>query len=126
MRDTIEKLRETLPPLLTIKQYCHLRNRCQASAYGDLKRYRGLGVKDGRATRIIRDIALDIIASLPLWTPEKERGDDKKPISAAIPAATVSKPHRDPPKRVSVEATPARDRPPKRAMRVSAMGGSSK
>ena len=65
VRDWIEKLRETLPPLLKLKQYCHVRNRCLASAYNDLKRVPGLGVKDGRSTRIVRDVMLDGPSGFP-------------------------------------------------------------
>ena len=73
MRDFIERLRETLPPLLKIKQYCDVKNCCQASAYNDLKRIPGLGVKVGRSTRIVRDVMLDDMARLPEWIPEKDR-----------------------------------------------------
>jgi hypothetical protein len=80
VRDWIEKLRETLPPLLKLKQYCHVRNRCLASAYNDLKRVPGLGVKDGRSTRIVRDIMLDDMARMPEWIPEKDRLQNPSPL----------------------------------------------
>jgi hypothetical protein len=120
IRATIERLRGELPPLLTIRQYCHLRNRCQALAYRDLQQHPGLAVKDGRAVRIIRDVALDLIAGLPVWVPEKDRvaeadrpyarsrprtgptngtADAAKPAPAA--ASVVSKPRERRPKRVT-------------------------
>ena len=80
MRDFIERLRETLPPLLKIKQYCHVKNCCQASAYNDLKRIPGLGVKVGRSTRIVRDVMLDDMARLPEWIPEKDRLQNPSPL----------------------------------------------
>jgi len=80
MRDFIERLRETLPPLLKIKQYCHVKNCCQASAYNDLKRIPGLGVKVGRSTRIVRDVMLDDMARLPEWIPEKDRRQNPSPL----------------------------------------------
>jgi hypothetical protein len=73
MRDTIKKLRRTLPPLLTIQQYCRVMNRCQASAYNDLREKPGLGVKVGGSTRIVRDFMLDEMARLPGWIPQKDR-----------------------------------------------------
>jgi hypothetical protein len=73
MRGTIKKLRETLPPLLTIQQYCRVMNRCQASAYNDLREKPGLGVKVGGSTRIVRDFMLDEMARLPGWVPQKDR-----------------------------------------------------
>ena len=80
MLDFIERLRETLPPLLKIKQYCQVKNCSQASAYNDLKRIRGLGVKVGRSTRIIRDVMLDYMARLPEWIPEKDRLQNPSPL----------------------------------------------
>ena len=80
MRDFIERLRETLPPLLKIKQYCHVKNCCQASAYNDLKRIPGLGVKVGRSTRIVRDVMLDDMARMPEWIPEKDRRQNPSPL----------------------------------------------
>jgi hypothetical protein len=46
----IEKLRRALPDLLTLQQYCEATNRSPASAYNDLRRKPGLGVKIGRHT----------------------------------------------------------------------------
>jgi hypothetical protein len=80
VRKYIERLRETLPPLLKIKQYCHVRNRSQASAYNDLHRIPGLGVKDGRSTRIVRDVMLDDMARMPEWIPEKDRLQNPSPL----------------------------------------------
>ena len=48
-------------------------NRCQASAYKDLKGKPGLGVKVGGSTRIVRDFMLDEMARLPGWVPQKDR-----------------------------------------------------
>ena len=101
MRDFIEKLRETLPPLLKLKQYCHVRNRCLASAYNDLKRVPGLGVKDGRSTRIVRDVMLDDMARMPEWIPEKDRlqpsplvGEEINPPSRSRKLAESRRPRR--------------------------------
>jgi len=84
MRDAIKKLRGTLPPLLTIQQYCRVMNRCQASAYNDLREKPGLGVKVGGSTRIVRDFMLDEMAGLPQWIPQKDR--------VSTPEAKVSAP----------------------------------
>jgi hypothetical protein len=73
MQDTIRQLRATLPPLLKIQQYCRVMNRCMASAYSDLRTKRGLAVKVGGSTRILRDRMLDEIARLPAWVPQKDR-----------------------------------------------------
>jgi hypothetical protein len=73
MRDTIKNLRETLPPLLTVRQYCEVMNRCEASAYHDLHNKPGLGVKVGGSTRIVRDFMLDEMERLPEWVPQKDR-----------------------------------------------------
>ena len=102
MRDFIERLRETLPPLLKIKQYCHVKNCCQASAYNDLKRIPGLGVKVGRSTRIVRDVMLDDMARLPAWIPEKDRlqnpspfvGEEINPPSRSWKLAEARRPRR--------------------------------
>jgi len=88
MRDTIKKLRETLPPLLTIQQYCRVMNRCQASAYTDLREKPGLGVKVGGSTRIVRDFMLDEMTRLPAWIPQKDRVPKVK-------ATAPKKPRRD-------------------------------
>jgi len=82
MRDTIEKLRATLPPLLTIAQYCHTMNRCAASAYNDFKKHPGLAVKNGGSTRVVRDVMLDeVMAHLQMWVPERDR-DPAEKVSA--------------------------------------------
>jgi hypothetical protein len=73
MRDTVKKLRETLPPFLTVQQYCKLMNRCEASAYNDLKNKPGLAVKIGGSTRFVTDAVLDEMLRLPEWVPEKDR-----------------------------------------------------
>jgi hypothetical protein len=109
MRDIIEKLRETLPPLLTIEQYCHTRNCCQAAAYNDFKKHPGLAVKDGRSTRVVRNIALDLIANLPLWVPERDRDPGEK-VSAALAASRASNPHRGQPKRRAIAERQTRSR----------------
>ena len=73
LHDTIKKLRKTLPPLLTIKQYCILMHRSQASAYNDLRNKPGLAVKVGISTRFVTDAVLDEMLRLPAWIPQKDR-----------------------------------------------------
>src|SRR5262249_45159929 len=80
MRDFIERLRATLPFLLKIKQYCHIKNCCQATAYNDLKRVPGLAVKVGRSTRIVRDAMLDDMARLAQGIPKKDRFKNPSPF----------------------------------------------
>jgi hypothetical protein len=73
---TIAKLKKTLPEFLTIPQYCTLKDCCRASAYNDLRRISGLGVKLGARTFIVRDVALDEMARAeePIpWVPQEER-----------------------------------------------------
>jgi hypothetical protein len=101
VREWIEKLREELPALLKLKQYCHVRNRCLASAYNDLRRVPGLGVKDGRSTRIVRDVMLDDMARMPEWIPEKDRlqpsplvGEEINPPSRSRKLAEASRQRR--------------------------------
>ena len=78
MRDTVEKLRKILPPLLTLRQYCAVKNCCQATAYNHLRTKPGLGVKDGYSTRFIRDVMLDEMEHLPAWIPQKNRAPQVK------------------------------------------------
>ena len=85
MHDTIKKLRATLPPLLTLRQYCAVRNCCEASAYRDLRAKPGLGVKVGYSTRIVRDVMLDEMARLPAWTPLKDRKKPRRDKQRAAP-----------------------------------------
>jgi hypothetical protein len=73
MKDTIKKLRETLPPFLTVRQYCAVKNCCEATAYNHLRDRPGLGVKDGYSTKIVRDVMLDQMAHMPPWVPAKDR-----------------------------------------------------
>jgi hypothetical protein len=73
MRDTIEKLRQILPPLLTVPEYCRLKRRCQASAYNDLRNKPGLAVKVDGSTRFVTDVVLDEMLRLPAWIPRKDR-----------------------------------------------------
>jgi hypothetical protein len=47
IKRTIERLREILPPLLTLEQYCRVRSCGEASAYNDLKNKPGIAVKCG-------------------------------------------------------------------------------
>jgi hypothetical protein len=88
-RDAINKLikyiRKKYPPLLTVAQYCEIRNCCQAKAYEEFKKYRGLAVKDGRSTRVNLEFTIDIIANLPEWVPEKERDEVALDIIANLP-----------------------------------------
>jgi hypothetical protein len=75
----LEKLRKSLPELLTIEEYCELRARSRPSAYNDMKRISGLAVKIGaygQLTRIVRDVALEEMtkAETPQpWLPQKDR-----------------------------------------------------
>ena len=73
MRDVTEKLRKILPPLLTIRQYCAVKNCCQATCYNHLRDRPGLGIKDGHRTKILRDVMLDQMAHMPAWIPQKDR-----------------------------------------------------
>jgi hypothetical protein len=76
MRPTIAKLRKTLPEFLSIIEYCNLKGCCRASAYNDLRRIAGLGVKLGPNTFIVRDVALDEMARAeePIpWVPQEKR-----------------------------------------------------
>jgi hypothetical protein len=73
MRNTIKRLKETLPPLLTVQEYCRLMSRCQASAYHDLKNKPGIAVKVGGSTRFVTDAVLDEMLRLPAWVPQKDR-----------------------------------------------------
>ena len=104
MRVTIKKLREILPPLLTIQQYCRVMNRCQALAYRDLHNKPGLGVKVDGSTRIWRDFMLDEMARLPEWIPQKDR----------VPRANVTTPKKStrPRRRHKKRAAPRRERAP--------------
>jgi hypothetical protein len=102
MRDTIKMLRETLPPLLTVQQYCRVMNRCQAASYIDFRNKPGLAVKVGGSTRIVRDFMLDEMARLPVWVPQKER-----PSGAGAKTAA-----RTPQARSKQTATPRCERDP--------------
>jgi hypothetical protein len=48
-------------------------NRCEASAYYDLRTKPGIAVKVGGSTRFITDAVLDEMRHLPAWTPQKVR-----------------------------------------------------
>jgi hypothetical protein len=105
MRDTIKRLRKALPPLLTIQQYCRVMNRCQASAYNDLREKPGLGVKVGGSTRIVRDFMLAEMARLPGWIPQKDR--------VSTPGAKVTTPSTRPRRQHNKQiAAPRRERDP--------------
>jgi hypothetical protein len=85
----IERLRAELPSLMTVREYMQAKNCCEATAYNDLKRVPGLGVKlcgPAGPTRIVRDVWLDHLANSP-WVPEKdrERGEVRKPDIGARP-----------------------------------------
>jgi hypothetical protein len=90
----IKYIRKNYPPLLTVAQYCEIKNCCQATAYNDFKKYPGLALKDGRSTRVNLEFTIDIIANLPPWVPEKETVDEKeKPYERSRRRAeTVSSP----------------------------------
>ena len=108
MLDTIKRLRETLPPLLTVQQYCRVLNRCQASAYGDLRNIPGLAVKVGGSTRIVRDVMLAEMERLPKWIPQKDRVGAAS-VSPAAKITTLGKSTR-PKKQTSAQR---RERDPK-------------
>jgi hypothetical protein len=78
MLSEIDKLRESLPELLTLEEYCALRERSRASAFNDMRRVAGLAVKigpRGQHTRIKRDVALDEMAKAQTpqpWVPLKD------------------------------------------------------
>jgi hypothetical protein len=84
MRDeTIERLRKSLSPLLTLRQYCKLMHRSERSAYNDLRNKPELAVKVGRLTRIFTDAVLDELARAPMWTPQKDRAPKTKVTPSA-------------------------------------------
>lgn len=75
MRSPIAKLRKTLPEYLRCEEYCALRERSRASAFSDLRRVSGLGVKIGSSTFFVRDVALDEMAREQAprpWVPQKD------------------------------------------------------
>jgi hypothetical protein len=96
MDDTIRQLRATLPPLLKIPQYCHVMNRCMASAYSDLRTDPGLAVKVGGSTRILRDRMLDKMARLPKWVPQRDRVGTAAAKSPKHKSRRPRARHRDP------------------------------
>jgi hypothetical protein len=125
LREFIENLRKDLPPLLSVQEYCRVRNCCPAKAYLDFKAHRGLALKDGRSTKVVRDVALQLIAELPPWVPEKERAPQDRPYERSmglikggtnlsdpakpIPAACA--PAAQPECDADAKSTPAPDRP---------------
>jgi hypothetical protein len=82
-KDTIERLRKSLPPLLTIGQYCKLMHRCEGSAYNDLRKKPRLAVKVGRGTRFLTDAVLDELARAPMWRSQKDRTPKTKVTTSA-------------------------------------------
>jgi len=90
--NTIMRLRESLPPLLTVQQYCKLMSCCEAIAYHDLRNKPGIAVKVGGSTRFVTDVVLDEMERLPEWTPQKDR------VGAAskYPSAKVVAPKKSP------------------------------
>lgn len=86
MRSTIAKLRTTLPEFITVKQYCEVKGCCRATAFSDMRRVPGLGVKVGWRTHIVRDVALDEMARAQErqpWLPLKDR-DAASPNNRAM------------------------------------------
>jgi hypothetical protein len=76
MRPTIAKLRKTLPEFIPVTEYCEIKGCCRATAYNDMRRISGLGVKLGARTFIVCDVALDEMARAeePIpWAPQEER-----------------------------------------------------
>jgi hypothetical protein len=81
MNPTIERLRKTLPEYLTVPQYCDLVGCSRVTAYNDMRRVPGLGIKLGWRTLLDRNIALDIMAKAtePVpWTPNHHGGRPRK------------------------------------------------
>jgi hypothetical protein len=93
MRDTVEKLRKILPPFLTVPEYCKLMNRCEASAYHDLRNKPGLGVKIGGSTRFVTEAVLNEMLRLPAWIPQKDRA--RKAKAATRPKKQTATPRRE-------------------------------
>jgi hypothetical protein len=92
----IGNLRKIYPPLLTVAQYCRLRNCCPASAYNDFKKYPGLALKDGRATKVVRDVAFELLGNLRPWVPEKERAPQNRPWERSLGRIKAGTNHSDP------------------------------
>ena len=82
---TIKRLRETLPPLLTVQQYCRLLSVCEAIAYRDLKTKPGIAVKIGGSTRFVTDAVLAEMLRLPEWVPQKDRAPKAKTVARKGP-----------------------------------------
>jgi len=75
-QDPIERLRAKYSEFMSIAQYCEATDRSPASAYNDLKRIAGLGIKlygPKGPTRIVRDKWLEELAKSPAWVPLSER-----------------------------------------------------
>jgi hypothetical protein len=113
----IESLRKIYPPLLTVSEYCRLRNRCPASAYNDFRKHPGLAVKDGRATRVVTSVALDLIGALPAWVPEQDRVAEKdRPYERSRSRTETASGSSDPrPNRTGAAPAPHREAPGRRA-----------
>lgn len=80
--DKIERYRAELPDLLSIAEYCRVRKRCRSSAFNDLRRKPGLGVKvDGR-TYVRRDVMLEHMAKPEPWVPMEDRATRPKTAAA--------------------------------------------
>lgn len=97
--ETIERLRSTLPPLLTLPEYCKLKSCSRASAYQDLNNIPGIAVKDGGSLRFVTDAVLDEMARLPDWTP---RGPHAK--ASTPPKRRRALPKTEPPKQGDLPA----------------------
>jgi len=125
--DWIESLRKTLPALFPPKTWAEVRGCCLATIYNDLRRCPEIAVKCRRATRVIRDRALDFMAGFKPWVPERDRAvEDDRPYARSRPrpgpvnciadaakptppaAAAVAKPRRDRQKRASAPPVPRR------------------
>ena len=57
--DIIEGLRQAYPALMRIPVYMAATGRSEPSVYRDMKRLKGLAVKSGRTTLIVRDVWLN-------------------------------------------------------------------
>jgi hypothetical protein len=79
-KDSIAQLRKTLPELITLLEYCELRGRSRPSAFNDLRRNRGLGVKCGQKLFFVREAVLELmerdLEPVP-WIPLKDRAPAK-------------------------------------------------
>jgi len=112
--DWLEDLKRTLDPLMSPQTWAKVRGRCIASVYNEMNRHPEIALKDGPSTKIIRDRALPLLAALPAWSPERDRGAEgyrpyaKSRLRTATGLATAAKPS---PPAAAPAAKPRRERP---------------